>query len=113
MKRLDFFARAGIAIAVISCYALSTAPAAYAARLPTDRSSRVVAALRDATGCRGWQRFTAVKIHGTHAGGGLDGTCASTEGVRFRLLSMQAVTSFSRRKPRVRSISIREEPTIA
>jgi hypothetical protein len=74
MKRLDFFARAGIAIAVISCYALSTAPAAYAARLPTDRSSRVVGALRDATGCRGWQRFTAVKIHGTHAGGGLDGT---------------------------------------
>ncbi len=74
MTRLDFFARAGIALAVTLCYVPSTAPAAFAARLPADRASRIVATLRDATGCRGWLRFAAVKIHGTHAGDGLDGT---------------------------------------
>jgi len=56
------------------CYAPGIAPAALAAQLATDRASRIVATLRDATGCRGWQGFTAVKIHGTHARDGLDGT---------------------------------------
>jgi hypothetical protein len=74
MRRLDFAARAGSALAVTWCYAFITAPATFAGQLPMDRASRIVATLRDATGCRGWQRFSAVEIHGTHAGGGLDGS---------------------------------------
>jgi hypothetical protein len=74
MKRLDCSACASIALAIAFCYALSAAPAAFAAQLATDRTSRIVATLRDATRCRGWQRFNAVKIDGTHTGGGLDGT---------------------------------------